>query len=68
MQHIGNVLDGGTTAGQFLLYRCADTLDEILVAVLLLQLFVELRRKHRQKFGIARDERALANFACARRV
>ena len=45
-------------AGELLLYRYTDALNEILVNVLPLQLFLKLRRKHRQKFGIAGDERA----------
>ena len=59
MQRVGDVIDGGAPAGEFLLYGHADALDKILVAVLLLQLFLKLRRKHRQKFGIAGNERAL---------
>jgi hypothetical protein len=60
MKRIGDVLDVGTPAGEFLLYRYADPLDEVLVAGLLLQLFLKLWCKHSKKLGIARDERALS--------
>src|SRR5260370_11066608 len=59
MQRIGDILDVGTPAGEFLLYRYADTLDEVLVALLLFQLFLKLWRKHSQELGIAGDERPL---------
>jgi hypothetical protein len=35
MKRIGDVLNIGTPAGEFLLYRYSNTLDEVLVAVLL---------------------------------
>ena len=44
MQRIGNRLDGGTPAGEFLLYGYANTLNEIFVSALLFQLFLKLRR------------------------
>jgi hypothetical protein len=47
MQLTGNILDGRTLAGELLLYRNADALDKVLVAVLLLQLFLLLRCEHR---------------------
>ena len=57
MQHIGDVVDGLTLARELLLYRNSDSFEEILIMVLLLQLFLKLRRKHFQEFGIAGDER-----------
>ena len=60
MERVGDVLDGGTPASELLLYRYAHTLDKVLVAVLLLQFLLKLRRKHSQKLGIAGDERALS--------
>ena len=55
----GDVLDVRATASEFLLYLFAHRFGEIFFPVLLLQLFVELRRKHGQKFGVAGNELAL---------
>jgi hypothetical protein len=59
MERIGDILDGGTPAGEFLLYGYTDALGEILLAVFPLQLFLELRRKHPQNLGIAGDKWSL---------
>src|SRR5271165_384292 len=59
MQGIGDVVDGGTLPGEFLLYRQANALDEVPVRALLLQLLLKLRRKHPQKFGVAGDKGAM---------
>src|SRR5277367_6264670 len=56
MQRIGDVVDSGTAAGELLLNRQADPLNEVLVGVLLLHFFLKLRRQHPQQLGIARDE------------
>src|ERR1019366_1531513 len=43
-------------AGEFLLHGWADALDKVLVAVFLLQLFLELRRQQSQQLSVPSDE------------
>src|SRR5437588_9561561 len=59
MQRTSDVVDRRTLAGELLLYCHPHSLEEILVPILLFQLFLKLRSEHSQEFGIARDERCL---------
>src|SRR6516162_2845367 len=64
MEFVGDVLNGGTPAGESLLYGEAHALEEILVIILASEFFLKLRGQHSQQFRIPGYERQM-RIGCA---
>ena len=60
MQPARDFLNGRAMPREAFLYCSTNELGKTILFVALLQFFIELRRKHGQKFGIAGDKRALS--------